>query len=118
MESKVIPHVKTRFDEMYPIPLRLEYLRNSYARYSVMRTIGLQNRLAILGFDDNGRSEIHYNDYPEGDFICSMFNITNNQLSHIFGLWLSNKFGCKDLEELSRYVDENNETYSKMVSVL
>lgn len=118
--DKVIPHIKKRFEEMYPIPLRLSYLRNSYARYTVKRICGLQDHIAHLGFDDDGRSEIVYNDYPEGDFICSMFGISNGQLSHIFGLWLCEKVGCSDLEELSRYIDEKNEVYiySKMVSVL
>ena len=117
METKVIPHIKKRFDELYPTPLRLEYINNSNARYSVTRVLGLLNRIGVLGFDDFGRSGMIYNDYPEGDFICSMFGVSNGQLSHIFGLWLSEKFGCKDLEQLSRYIDENNEIYSKMVSV-
>ena len=108
METKIIPHIKKRFDEMYPTPLRLEYLPLSYYRYSVTRTIGLQTRLAILGFDDNGRSEIQYNDYPEGDFICSMFGISNRQLSHIFSLWLCEKFGRVDLDDLSCGLDTNS----------
>ena len=105
--DKRIPHIKKRLDEIYPIPLLLQYIPNSNARYSVMRTIGLLNRLAILGFNDNGRSDIQYNDYPEGDFICGMFGISNGQLSHIFGLWLCEKFGCEDLEELSIRLDKN-----------
>ena len=105
--DKRIPHIKKRFDEMYPIPLRLEYIDNSYSRYSVMRTRGLLNRLGILGYDNDGKSNILYNDYPEGDFICSMFGVSNGQLSKIFGLWLCEKFGCENLEELNHKIDEN-----------
>jgi hypothetical protein len=106
--DKVIPHIKERFEEMYLTPLRLAYIDYSYARYAVRRTCGLWHRIAILGLDDNGRSEIVYNDYPEGDFICSMFGISNGELSHIFGLWLCEKFECKNLDDLSCRAETNS----------